>query len=76
MAHKVVVYTRHAKRRMKWRKISEEEIISTLSDPDEIQPLEDGKEHVYKTLEGRYIRVTRRELESEIVVITVVDKSD
>ena len=61
---------------MKWRKISEGEIIAALSVPDKVQSLEDGKDHVYKMLAGRYIRVTRRELENEIVVITVVDKSD
>ena len=33
----MIVFDRHAKRRMKWRKISEEEVYFTLGNPDKIE---------------------------------------
>jgi len=35
-----IKYTRHAKRRMKWRKISEDEIKLTLAMPDKIEKVD------------------------------------
>ena len=73
---KAVIYVRHARRRMQWRRISEEEVIQTLNNPDKIVPLEENKYHVYKMIGVRNIRVTYKLSGEDIVVLTVVDKSD
>ena len=74
--YKTIGYVRHARRRMKWRKISEEEIRRTLNNPDQVTPLEDNKYHAYKIIESRNIRVTYRLLTDALIVLSVVDKSD
>ena len=65
---------RHAKRRMKWRKISEEEVRLTLSNPDKVETSIKGRINVYKTIGEKYIKVTYKELSDEILVISVVEK--
>jgi len=76
MASKVIEYVRHARQRMKWRKISEEEVRLTLDNPDKLILLEENKHHAYKVMNTRNIRVTYRLLKDSFVVLTVVDKSD
>jgi len=65
---------RHAKRRMKWRKISEEEVRLTLSKPDKVETSIKGRINFCKAIAERYIKVTCKELPDEILVISVVDK--
>jgi len=60
---------------MKWRKISEEEVRLTLSNPDKVETSIKGRINVYKTIGERYIKVTCKELPDEILVISVIDKS-
>ena len=69
-------YIRHARRRMKWRKISEDEVTQTLNQPDKTFFLGEDKYHAYKIMGLRNIRVTYRSSGQDIIVLTVVDKSD
>ena len=73
---KVISFDRHAKRRMKWRKISEAEVISVLKEPEKMEPTIYGRINVFKTMGSRYLKVTYKEFENEILVISAVDKSD
>lgn len=68
-------FDRHARRRMKWRKISEDEVNITVSDPDKTEQSVKGRTNVYKTIGARYIKVTYREFSDEVFIISVVDKS-
>ena len=74
--YKKIGYVRHARRRMKWRRISEEEVVKTLNNPDKTEALEENKYHAYKSIGPKNIRVTYRLSVDEVVVLTVVDKSD
>ncbi|MBI5410052.1 MAG: hypothetical protein HZA14_11855 [Nitrospirae bacterium] len=60
---------------MKWRKISEDEVNITVSDPDKTEQSVKGRTNVYKTIGARYIKVTYREFSDEVLIISVVDKS-
>lgn len=73
---KVVRYDRHARRRMRWRKISEIEIASVLKEPEKIEQTLYGRTNAFKTIGTRYLKVTYKEFESEILVISAVNKSD
>lgn len=68
-------FDRHARRRMKWRRISEEEVTLTLSSPDKTEQSIKGRINVYKTIGTRYIKVTYKEFSDEVLIISVVDKS-
>ena len=72
---KAIRFDRHARRRMKWRKISEDEINFVLNSPDKTEQSIKGRINVYKTLGSRYIKVTYKEFSDEIFIISVVDKS-
>jgi len=71
---KVIRFDRHARRRMKWRKISEEEVKLILSRPDKTEQSIKGRINVYKTIGTRYLKVTFKEFPDEILIISVVDK--
>ncbi len=70
-----VRFDRHAKRRMKWRRISEEEVNLVLENPDKIEESIRGRMNVYKTIGKRYIKVTYKKLSHETLIISVVDKA-
>lgn len=69
-----MTYSGHARRRMQWRRISEEEVMLTLSNPDKTEQSIKGRVNVYKTIGTRYIKVTYKEFSDEILIISVVDK--
>lgn len=76
MIEKVIKYDRHAHRRMKWRRISQDEVKQTLEEPEKTELTEEGRKNAFKAIGDRYIKVTYRELKDEILIISVVDKSD
>ena len=70
-----VKYTRHARRRMKWRKISKEEIEKTLEAPDRTESCGEKRVNVFKSLGKRLLKVSYVIEANEIVIISVVDKN-
>jgi hypothetical protein len=75
MNQPAIRFDRHARRRMKWRKISEEEIYLALENPDKIEESIKGRINIYKSIGQRYIKVTYKKLSDEILIISVVDKA-
>ncbi len=71
-----IKFDRHAKRRMKWRRISEEEVEMTIMQPDYTEDTVKNRKNSYKKINERLIKVTYIQIEEEIVVITVIDKSE
>jgi hypothetical protein len=68
---KAVIFDRHAKKRMKDRKISQEEVENTMNDPDFSEPSVKGRTNMVKLVSGRYLRVTCKEGPEHVLVITV-----
>jgi hypothetical protein len=58
---------------MRWRKITEQEVVSALQSPDFTEPSE-AKINVWKKLVDRYLRVTYTEDTETITIITAVKK--
>jgi len=75
MINDMVEFDRHAKRRMKWRRISQEEVFLTLENPDKIEESVRGRVNAYKSIGERYIKVTYKKFPGKILVISVVDKA-
>ena len=71
-----IIFDRHARHRMKWRGISEQEIEITLANPDKIEPTEKGRLNAFKKVGARHLKVTYREFPDHLLIITAVDKSD
>jgi len=74
LMEKIIKFDRHARRRMKWRKISEEEVLLTLEDPDRIEESIKGRLNAYKKIGQRLIKITYKEIPGEIVIISAVQK--
>lgn len=71
---KLIRFDRHAKRRMKWRKISEEEVLSVINEPESSEASIKGRINLYKRIGQRYLKITYKEFPEEILVISAVDK--
>jgi hypothetical protein len=68
-----ITYLPHAKRRMRERKISEDEVRMVLEDPDTVYQGNLGRTVAERTFEGRRLAtkvVYNHELEDEFVVVT------
>ena len=70
-----IVFTRHAKRRMKWREINESEVIEVIKSPERIESSIFGRKNAYKNIGVKLLKVTYIEKESKIIIVSVVDKN-
>jgi hypothetical protein len=59
---------------MKWRRVSEAEVVSVLDAPDRIEQSRDERINAYKLLGDRLLKATYVDEEGNIVVITVIEK--
>jgi hypothetical protein len=64
-------YDRHAKRRMKDRKVNQEEVELTIENPDFLKPSIKGRRNAFKFINERYLRVTFKEALDHFFIITV-----
>ena len=69
-----IYFSRHARRQMKWRRVSEVEVMSVLDAPDRVEVSIDDRTNAYKLVDGRLLKVTYVEQAEDIVVITVIEK--
>ena len=70
----MVKFDRHARRRMKWRKISEAEVMMTLENPERTEDTIKGRKNAYRLIGDRFIKVTYKIDLQEILVISAVVK--
>ena len=73
---KEITFDRHARRRMKLRRISEEDVRVVLASPEKIEQTVHGRTNAYLHTMGRYLKVTYKETDDDILIISVVDKYD
>jgi CRISPR/Cas system CSM-associated protein Csm5 (group 7 of RAMP superfamily) len=71
---KPIRFTRHAKNRMRWRKIAEEDVRLSIIKPEFIEKSELGDMNAWIRVSDQYLRTTYREEQDTIVVISVVKK--
>ncbi|MGB8656509.1 MAG: DUF4258 domain-containing protein [Candidatus Zixiibacteriota bacterium] len=67
-----IVFSRHARRQMRWRDISEQEVKQTRSDYDRIEDSVRTRKNALKKIGKRLIKVTFREEDDKILVITAL----
>jgi len=69
-----VELSRHAKRQMKWRKITAEEIKEVVMDPEFKENCMYGRKNAYRKIGGRSLKVTYKYDREKLVIITAVVK--
>jgi hypothetical protein len=71
---KAIRFTRHAKNRIRWHKISEAEVISAIDKPQHLESSIQGRINAWTETFGKFLRVTYKEEGDRILVITAVKK--
>ena len=66
--------SRHARRQMKWRKITEAEIGAVVTQPDKLEDSVKGRKNAFKTVGIRMLKVTYKQEDECAVVVTAVVK--
>jgi len=69
-----IIYTRHARQRMKQRKVEPKQVEETLETPDDLLPGDNGEEIAIKQYGNREVRVVYEETSPDTVVIYTVMK--
>ena len=69
-----LIFSRHAKRQMKWRMITEDDVKLTINSPDRVEDTIRGRKNVYKMLEGRTLKMTYTQEDQDLVVVTAMVK--
>jgi hypothetical protein len=59
---------------MKWRRVSEAEVLRVLDAPDRVEQSIDERSNAYKLVDDRLLKVTYADEEGDVVVITVIEK--
>jgi hypothetical protein len=67
-----IIYTTHAKQRMRQRKVTPEEVIDTLESPDEIVLGDYGEEIAVRRFFNREVRVVYQEADDDVLVVYTV----
>ncbi|VAW29808.1 hypothetical protein MNBD_CHLOROFLEXI01-4137 [hydrothermal vent metagenome] len=68
-----IIYTRHARQRMKKRKVTTKQVEETLTYPDKVEPGDNGGDIAIRRYGGREVRVIYGEPEeNNYVVYTVI----
>ena len=69
-----IIFSRHARRQMKWRRVSEAEVLSVLDIPDRTEQSLEERTNAYKRVGDRWLKVTYKDQAGNVVVITVIEK--
>jgi len=71
---KPIRYTRHAKNRKRWHRISDQQIELCLSDPEWTERSIYGRINAWKRIGDRFLKVTYIEEENGFLIISAVFK--
>jgi len=71
----MIYFSRHVRRQMKWREISEDEIKNTILSPEKIEDSIKDRKNAFKHIDKKWLKVTFKQENDKIVIITVIDKN-
>jgi hypothetical protein len=72
----MIKYSRHARRRMRWRNISETDVEQALASPQKVEQTDFGRYNAYKQIVGRLLKVTYTHFDDSYYVATAVWKGE
>ena len=71
-----IAFSRHAKRQMKWRKITEKEVKSAIDKPDMLVDTIKGRKNAFKIIRSRHLKITYKPEDGILTVITAMVKGE
>jgi len=69
-----IKFSRHAKRQIKWRKITEKEVGDTVNNPDRLENSIKDRKNAFKLIKGRTLKITYKVENGGIIIITAMVK--
>ena len=69
-----IIFSRHAKRQMKWRKITEIEVESVIDDPDSLVDSVKDRKNAFKIIGNRNLKITYKPENGSLTIITAMVK--
>ncbi|MCC6544653.1 MAG: DUF4258 domain-containing protein [Nitrospirae bacterium] len=70
-----ISYSRHARRQMKWREITEDEVKDTVLYPKSVEDSIKDRKNAFKHIGKKYLKVTFRKESNKITIVTAIDKN-
>jgi len=71
-----IIFSRHAIRQMKWRKITEIEVKSVIDDPDTVVDTIKNRKNAFKIIAGRNLKITYKPEDGSLTIITAMVKGE
>jgi hypothetical protein len=71
-----IKFSRHARRQMKWRRVSESEVQEAIHNADKLEDTVKGRKNAFKMVEGRQLKVTYLSDTEELILITTIVKGE
>jgi hypothetical protein len=71
-----MIISRHARKQVKWRRITEEEVREVISNPDRLEDTIKGRKNAFKVIEQRLLKITYTVENDGIIVITAMVKGE
>jgi hypothetical protein len=71
-----IKFSRHARRQMKWRRVSETEVQEAIHNADKLEDTVKGRKNAFKMVEGRQLKVTYLSDTEELILITTIVKGE
>jgi hypothetical protein len=68
--------SRHARKQMKWRRITVKDVEVTISSPDRIEESINGRKNAFKLIKSRLIKVTYKTENDDMIVVTAMVKGE
>ncbi len=69
-----VIFSRHAKKQMKWRRITEEEVEEVVSNPDRLEDTIKGRKNAFRLIGEKLLKITYTAENDGIIIITAIVK--
>jgi hypothetical protein len=69
-----IIYTNHARQRMKQRKVTEQQVEETLTVPDRLESGDNGGDIAIREYDGREVHVIFKEKEEDVYLVFTVIK--
>jgi hypothetical protein len=68
-----IKFSRHARRQMKWRKVSEGEVQEAICNADKVEDTVKGRKNAFKMIGGRLLKITYLPgIEGATVITTII----
>jgi hypothetical protein len=71
-----MIISRHARKQIKWRRITEKEVGEVISNPDRLEDAIKGRKNAFKLIGRRLLKITYTVETDGIIIITAMVKKE